>query len=67
MTWRSDRSAANAPRAITSLQNERVKFVRSLRMRKVRNETGLFLADGVSVVITAREQGLDAAHADLCG
>ena len=57
MTWRSDRSAANAPRAITSLQNERVKFVRSLRMRKVRNETGLFLADGVSVVITARERG----------
>jgi TrmH family RNA methyltransferase len=57
MTWRSDRPEASAPRAITSLQNERVKFVRSLRMRKVRSETGLFLADGVSVVITAREQG----------
>lgn len=57
MTWRSDRPAAAAPRAITSLQNERVKFVRSLRMRKARAETGLFLADGVSVVITAREQG----------
>jgi TrmH family RNA methyltransferase len=56
MTWRSDPPAVG-PRAITSLQNERVKFVRSLRMGKVRNETGLFLADGVSVVITARDQG----------
>jgi RNA methyltransferase, TrmH family len=57
MTSRSERHTVGAPRAITSLQNERVKFVRSLRMRKVRTETGLFLADGVSVVITAREQG----------
>lgn len=57
MISRSDRLAAGTPRIITSLQNERVKFVRSLRMRKVRNETGLFVADGVSVVIAARDQG----------
>ena len=57
MTSRFERPPVNPPRAITSLQNERVKLVRSLRMRKVRTETGLFLADGVSVVITAREQG----------
>ena len=29
-------------RAITSLQNERVKMIRSLHMRKARRETGLF-------------------------
>ena len=32
-------------RAINSLQNERVKMVRSLHMRKARRETGLFVAE----------------------
>jgi TrmH family RNA methyltransferase len=45
------------PRAITSLQNERVKLVRSLEMRKVRRETGLFVAEGPSVLVTARDAG----------
>ncbi|TMJ63617.1 MAG: RNA methyltransferase, partial [Alphaproteobacteria bacterium] len=44
-------------RAITSLQNERVKLIRSLEMRKVRRETGLFVAEGASVLVTAREAG----------
>ena len=44
-------------RAITSLQNERVKLIRSLEMRKVRRETGLFVAEGASVLMTAREAG----------
>ena len=44
-------------RAITSLQNERVKLIRSLDMRKVRRETGLFVAEGASVLVTAREAG----------
>ena len=44
-------------RAITSLQNERVKLIRSLEMRKVRRETGLFVAEGVSVLVTARDAG----------
>jgi RNA methyltransferase, TrmH family len=45
------------PRAITSLTNDRVKFIRSLEMRKVRKETGLFVAEGVSILVTAREMG----------
>ena len=44
-------------RTITSLQNERVKLIRSLEMRKVRRETNLFVAEGTSVLVTAREAG----------
>src|SRR5437763_14799659 len=44
-------------RAVTSLQNERVKLIRSLEMRKVRRETGLFVAEGASVLATARDAG----------
>jgi TrmH family RNA methyltransferase len=44
-------------RAITSLQNESVKFIRSLDMRKVRREMGLFVAEGTSVLISARKAG----------
>lgn len=44
-------------RAITSLQNERVKLIRSLDMRKARRETGLFVAEGASVLLSAREAG----------
>src|SRR5512138_1198948 len=44
-------------RAITSLQNERVKLIRSLEMRKVRRETGLFVAEGASVLAMARDAG----------
>lgn len=44
-------------RAVTSLQNESVKLVRSLDMRKARRETGLFVAEGASLLITAREHG----------
>jgi TrmH family RNA methyltransferase len=47
----------NAPKVITSLTNDRVKAVRALEMRKVRKETGLFLAEGTSLVITARDHG----------
>jgi RNA methyltransferase, TrmH family len=45
-----------APRAVTSLQNEQVKFIRSLELRKVRRETGLFVAEGASILLTARER-----------
>ncbi|HWB44759.1 MAG TPA: RNA methyltransferase, partial [Hyphomicrobiaceae bacterium] len=44
-------------RPITSLQNERVKLIRSLEMRKARRETGLFVAEGVSVLAMARDVG----------
>ncbi|MFA5898693.1 MAG: RNA methyltransferase [Hyphomicrobium sp.] len=46
-----------APKTITSLQNERVKAVRALEMRKERKETGLFVAEGTSLLITARDNG----------
>ncbi len=35
----------NAPKLITSLTNDRVKAIRALEMHKVRNETGLFVAE----------------------
>ena len=47
----------NAPKPITSLTNDRVKAIRALEMRKVRKETGLFVAEGTSLLITARENG----------
>lgn len=46
-----------APLVITSLQNERVKAIRALEMRKERKATGLFVAEGASILITARDNG----------
>ncbi|HVY42336.1 MAG TPA: RNA methyltransferase [Hyphomicrobiaceae bacterium] len=57
MTSRFEPGAARAPRVVTSLQNEQVKFARSLRMRKVRRETGLFLVEGAAIIISARDAG----------
>lgn len=45
-------------RTITSLQNPTVKAVRALHMRKTRDETGLFLAEGLKNVI----EGIDTGH-----
>jgi len=56
MTQRA-REPALAPRTITSLQNERVKAIRALELRKVRKQTKLFVAEGASILITAREHG----------
>ena len=50
-------SSSLAPKPITSLQNERVKAIRALEMRKVRKETGLFVAEGASLLVTARDHG----------
>ena len=47
----------SAPKVITSLTNDRIKAIRALEMRKVRKETGLFVAEGASLLITARDQG----------
>ncbi len=44
-------------KSITSLTNERVKAIRALDMRKERKETGLFVAEGASILVTAREAG----------
>jgi TrmH family RNA methyltransferase len=45
------------PRVITSLTNDRIKAIRALDMRKARKETGLFVAEGASILITARDAG----------
>ncbi len=42
---------------ITSLQNDRIKAIRALDMRKTRKETGLFVAEGATLLVTARDQG----------
>jgi RNA methyltransferase, TrmH family len=47
----------NAPKVITSLTNDSIKAIRALEMRKVRKETGLFVAEGASLLITARDRG----------
>ena len=44
-------------RLVTSLANERVKGVRALHLRKNRDETGLFLAEGLKIVGEAVELG----------
>ena len=44
-------------RLVTSLSNDTVKSVRALHMRKEREETGLFLAEGLKIVIDALELG----------
>lgn len=46
-----------APKTITSLQNDRIKSIRALEMRKARKETGLFVAEGTALLITARDNG----------
>ncbi|MBL8566203.1 MAG: RNA methyltransferase [Hyphomicrobiaceae bacterium] len=45
------------PLAVTSLQNERIKAIRALEMRKERKATGLFVAEGASIIVTARDNG----------
>ncbi len=44
-------------KTVTSLTNSAVKDVRALHLRKVREETGLFLAEGLKIIIEALDQG----------
>lgn len=56
----ADREGDRRPReplVVTSLQNDRVKAIRALDMRKERKATGLFVAEGASILMTAREHG----------
>ncbi|AWM77636.1 TrmH family RNA methyltransferase [Phenylobacterium parvum] len=46
-----------APRQVTSLTNPLVKAVRALHLRKARDETGQFVAEGLKFVIEALELG----------
>ena len=48
---------APASRRITSLANPTVKAARALHLRKAREETGLFLAEGLKIVAEAFDQG----------
>ena len=57
MTSRSDRGSVPTSRVVTSLTNDRVKLIRSLEMRKARRDTGLFVAEGASVLMAARDNG----------
>ena len=45
------------PRLITSLTNDTVKAVRALHMRKEREATGRFLAEGLKFIGEALDQG----------
>lgn len=45
------------PREITSFSNDTVKFLRSLRDKKTRRETGMFLAEGLRILAEARDVG----------
>jgi TrmH family RNA methyltransferase len=60
MKRRFDRPAGPAPsasRIVTSLSNPLVKDIRALAMRKVREEAGLFVAEGLKLVADAIEAG----------
>src|SRR5579859_843402 len=46
-------------RTVTSLTNPTVKAVRALHLRKERDETGLFVAEGLKAVI----EGIETGHA----
>ncbi len=48
---------SSEPKVITSLSNDRVKAIRALDLRKVRRETKLFVAEGASILLTARAAG----------
>jgi TrmH family RNA methyltransferase len=47
----------SAPRQITSLSNPTVKAARALHLRKEREESGLFLAEGLKIAAEAFELG----------
>ena len=45
---------------ITALSNQHIKDIRALERRKVRNQTGQFMAEGLQLVAFALEAGWDA-------
>jgi TrmH family RNA methyltransferase len=58
MKPRSDPGAARAgPPAHTTQHKQPVKLISSLTKRKARRETGLFVAEGASLLLTARDAG----------
>lgn len=62
MTQNNDFSRSNTPRTgafkeVTSLTNPIVKDLRALSMKKYRDQQGVFLAEGLKLVIDAIDQG----------
>ena len=59
MKRRFDRRASHLSdqRTVTSLTNQSVKDIRALSMRKVREEAGLFIAEGLKLVADAIDGG----------
>lgn len=58
MTGQTPRPTPRQPlRQITSLTNDRIKAIRALDMRKERKATGLFVAEGAAILVTARDAG----------
>jgi len=53
----SEPSKRGIVRPVSSLQNDRIKLVRSLELRKARRETGLFVAEGAALLVAARDAG----------
>src|ERR1041385_6359189 len=45
------------PRLVTAFSNPTVKRLRSLRDKKARREEGLFLAEGLRIIVEARDSG----------
>ena len=45
------------PRQVTAFSNSTVKLLRSLRDKKARRSSGLFLAEGLRILTEAREEG----------
>ncbi|MGZ3305428.1 MAG: RNA methyltransferase substrate-binding domain-containing protein, partial [Asticcacaulis sp.] len=45
-------------KTVTSLTNQTIKDIRALHMRKEREATGLFLAEGLKIIIDALDQGI---------
>ena len=48
---------SHIPKKITSLNNDRVKMIRSLDLHKERKKEGLFVVEGASIILTARAAG----------
>jgi TrmH family RNA methyltransferase len=49
--------ASSAPKVVTSLQNQLIKDIRALAMRKTREEAGLFVTEGLKLVADAIDGG----------
>ena len=45
-------------KSITSLTNQTIKDIRALHMRKEREATGQFLAEGLKIIVDALDQGI---------